>query len=661
MSIRLKLILLVGVPMLLVLSMGGAKIWQSVSTAGEMARLETLVDLGVKVSSLVHETQKERGRTAGFLGSGGKKFAAELGGQRKLTQSRRADLDAYLAGFDATPFGEKFAAGLAGFRDDIAKLDAKRGIIDRLDIPLGEALGYYTAMNGKGLDLIGSIVHQSSDAHMSKQIEGYALFLKGKERAGIERAVLSGTFAGDHFKPGFYKKFVGLVTEQNTYLGEFAKVIDAKNVVSYEEAMSHPSIAEVERYRAIAFEKAATGGFGVDAAAWFATITQKINQLKIVEDSLSASLSDEAHGARRAATRTLYLISFKLLLITLAAGVGAWWCIRSIVGPMRRLITKMSLIEQSNDLTQRSGVTSNDEIGQVAKCFDTMIDTLEQIIAQVRGSCGQVAAAATEVSATSEELQRGLTSQIDRVQEIGRSVEEMAGMSQTMSTTSTEASEAAQESGEVATRGGEVVEQTVRGMTAIHDAVEAVAVSVEGLGQRSEEIGEIIAVINDIADQTNLLALNAAIEAARAGEHGRGFAVVADEVRKLADRTTKATDKIAGSIKSIQSDTGGAVERMTAGKSEVEQGVALAGQATDSLKQIVASSHKLGGQVSSIVDGTALQAESTEQVARHIGEIRTFSEQAGDGSRQAAEAAQDLSERAEELAQLVSKFKTRLG
>ncbi|MEO1237288.1 MAG: methyl-accepting chemotaxis protein, partial [Planctomycetota bacterium] len=285
------------------------------------------------------------------------------------------------------------------------------------------------------------------------------------------------------------------------------------------------------------------------------------------------------------------------------------------------------------------------------------VQRIHDVMAVVSGTTNEVASAATEIAATSEQMSAGMVEQSAQVTQISAAVEEMSASVVEVARKSAEASGNAEQSGRAATDGGAVVDQTIDEMNAIRDAVCASARSVEELGKRGEQIGQIIEVINDIADQTNLLALNAAIEAARAGEHGRGFAVVADEVRKLADRTTQATEEIGESIQAIQAETTSAVERMDAGSRQVESGVAKATDAGQSLTQIVSNARDVAGMIQSIAAATEEQSATSEEVARNVESIAAVTREANDGSEQAAIAAQQLSERAERLRDLVGKFK----
>jgi methyl-accepting chemotaxis protein len=210
---------------------------------------------------------------------------------------------------------------------------------------------------------------------------------------------------------------------------------------------------------------------------------------------------------------------------------------------------------------------------------------------------------------------------------------------------------------EAAEQGGNVVEQTVKSMKNIAEVVRKSSSTVQELGHSSNQIGEIVSVIDDIADQTNLLALNAAIEAARAGDQGRGFAVVADEVRKLAERTTKATKEIATMIKKIQADTHGAVTAMEEGTTKVDEGIRQADKAGDSLRDIVQISQEVTDMINQIVAASEQQAKASEQISRNIEAIRTTTEQTAQGTQQIARSSEDLNSLTERLHRLLIRFK----
>jgi methyl-accepting chemotaxis protein len=326
--------------------------------------------------------------------------------------------------------------------------------------------------------------------------------------------------------------------------------------------------------------------------------------------------------------------------------------------PIKNLIERVKDIAQGDgDLTQRIDVKSKDEIGQLGGYVNLFIQKIHDVISEVSGATREVASAATEIASSSEQIAAGMNEQSAQVTQISAAIEEMSASVVEVARKSGEAANNAQESGKVAAEGGKVVNETIAGMNAISDAVTSSAASVSELGKRGEQIGQIIEVINDIADQTNLLALNAAIEAARAGEHGRGFAVVADEVRKLADRTTKATEEIAQSIQAIQNETSLAVERMNAGTEQVKVGVDKATQAGQSLEKIVAGAQEVASMIQSIAAAAEEQSATSEEVSRNVESISAVTKQTSEGTNQAASAAVQLSEKAEQLLRLVGTFK----
>jgi len=345
-------------------------------------------------------------------------------------------------------------------------------------------------------------------------------------------------------------------------------------------------------------------------------------------------------------------------IVATAIGVGVALFLSSrIVSALNAVVARAREIA-ANDLTGEPLATrSNDEIGDLTEAVNAMSASLRDIVAEVTRATEEVSGAATEIAASSEEIATGMDEQTAQVTQVSSAVEEMSASVTEVAKKSTDASSNAKASGELAERGGATVCETIEGMNSISAAVTASAEAVKALGKRGEEIGEIIEVINDIADQTNLLALNAAIEAARAGEHGRGFAVVADEVRKLADRTTRATEEIAESIRAIQDETNQAVARMDSGVEEVTAGVAKAGSAGQSLDQIMESSRDVAGMIQGIAAAAEQQAAAAEEISHTIQSIASITAQANEGTRQAATAGAQLSNRAESLQALVQRFR----
>jgi len=364
---------------------------------------------------------------------------------------------------------------------------------------------------------------------------------------------------------------------------------------------------------------------------------------------------EEATAALAASQRLLIGMVGAAVAIAIAASV---FLVISITKPLKGMTARLrDIAEGEGDLTARVNITSKDELGDLAGYVDMFINNVHQIVGEVKRSAESLAAATTEVAASAEEMSAGVMRQQEQTEQVAAAIEEMASSVSEVATKGVEASEAATSSRNEANEGGDVVRRTVEEIRAVAEEVNRSAEAVAELGARSQEIGQIIEVINDIADQTNLLALNAAIEAARAGEHGRGFAVVADEVRKLAERTTQATAQVTDSIRDIQERTKSAVERIDAGAKRTETGVELAGSAGKALESIVASSGSLSSMIQGIAAAAEQQSAASEEISQSVTSISAVTRETEEGSRQAAKAAAQLSQEAEQLRCMVERFK----
>jgi methyl-accepting chemotaxis protein len=309
------------------------------------------------------------------------------------------------------------------------------------------------------------------------------------------------------------------------------------------------------------------------------------------------------------------------------------------------------------DLNTQFNTTREDEMGQLQNSFDRFVGSIRDTLIRVSETATSVASASAQISSSTEEMAAGSQEQTTQSEEIARAVEQMAKSIAVNSENAGEAAHTAEKAKGAAEQGGKVVLDTVNEMKQIANVVRESAGTIQNLGKSSDQIGEIIGVIEHIADQTNLLALNAAIEAARAGEQGRGFAVVADEVRKLAEQTTKATKQIAGMIQQIQSDSHGAVRTMANATKQVDAGIVLADHAGVSLQEIVEISQKVTHMVSQIAVANEEQSSTSEQISKNMEAIASVTQQTASGTQQIARAAEDLNRLTETLQSLVNQFK----
>lgn len=327
----------------------------------------------------------------------------------------------------------------------------------------------------------------------------------------------------------------------------------------------------------------------------------------------------------------------------------------AIQANISKLLEEVSGVAEG-DLTHEADVTA-EVTGAIADSFNYMIEQLRKIIGSVQDVTLQVSQAATDIHSQAEDLARGSETQSLQIVNTSAAIDDMVQSIQQVSENAVLSSTVAQQARASAGLGSQSVQNTIEGMNRIRDQVQETAKRIKRLGESSQEIGQIIQLIEDIADRTSILALNASIQAAMAGEAGRGFAVVAEEVERLAIRSTDATKKIAGLVKTIQSETNEAVAAMEKNINEVVDGSKLANQAGQALTEIEAVSNRLAEIIESISQNSRQQARSSEALAKSMNEISQITQLTASGNKQAALAVSGLASLADELRSSVSTFR----
>ncbi len=320
-----------------------------------------------------------------------------------------------------------------------------------------------------------------------------------------------------------------------------------------------------------------------------------------------------------------------------------------------RLMNELQTVAEG-DLTQEATVTE-DITGAIADSVNYTVEELRQLVGNVQNTATRVAQTTAQVESTSTELLAASTEQLREIRETGQSVLDMASRINEVSAQAQESSQVARQSLTAAESGLQAVQNAIGGMNSIRDQIQETSKRIKRLGESSQEIGEITELISDITEQTNVLALNAAIQAASAGEAGRGFSVVAEEVQRLAERSADATRQISALVKAIQTDTQDAVAAMERSTQGVVEGAKLSDNAGTALSEIDRVSRRLADLIEQISSSASREAESANVVADNIQHIFAVTEQTGEGTRSTAQQVRDLSRMAEELRQSVSRFK----
>ena len=711
-SIRLgigqKLAAMLALPIAGLLLFSGSALKSGFDTMAQMGDVERLAELGVQIGDLVHETQKERGLTSGFLAAGGTEFGTEMRDQRALTDAEVEELTSFLEGFDRSVYSEHFSQQVASAEQRVAELGSLRSAVDAMSLTAGDAVGTYTATNTELLDLVAHASQVSDVAAVNRRVNAYVGLLRAKERAGIERAFGSAAFSSGSWSDGAYGRYVDVVSQQTAYLTVFLGSAEPEARAAYDEVIARPVFGETETMRQIALDSLGGAVADVDGASFFAAMTERIDGYKEVEDLVSTDLLESSLGLQAEARGSAIRLGV-IALLAIASGVAvAWLVARRMLAGIRQVVRAADGIA-GGDVDQTITVESADEIGQAADSFRAMISYLSSMADAARRLAGGDLTAEIKPVSDRDALGNAFSTMIDSLRDSVRNTIEASSLVSDGASTLAEASEnSAQVASEVATAistvaenseqqsvtaqvvndtvaeiidladratealaqveqsaggasenaadGRRRVDDAVARMVRVTGSIDEVATTIADLEKMSQDVENVVDLIRSIADQTNLLALNAAIEAARAGEQGKGFAVVAGEVKSLAEQAANSTDTIAEIIGRMRQDVQRAVTQMESGQHEVSESnsaVLGAGDSFAAIAQSVTSVDErvraLSASVTAIASGARGIGEQAEALTAATESNSATSEQVAAASEEAAATAEEIGATAQDM------------
>ncbi|TNE78082.1 MAG: methyl-accepting chemotaxis protein [Gammaproteobacteria bacterium] len=661
-SIRGKLVMLV-IPALLVIAfLAGDSIRRNANVLNDMHQLQAMATLARLGDPLVEELQRERGRSAVALASkAGAQGQADAA--RALNTQRAASdqaLERYQQGIrelrSSTGFSSEIGKSLERFRQDIGTLDRLRAGVDRRQVSSAESAQRYTGLIMEIVNRIPLLVRQASDPELSRQISAYHALAGAAEMAGRERAAGAGLIRGGTFNLPTLSRISSLAGQQDALLQTAGSRLSAD---VREQILAFPQRHEAQAMQTMreTLMASPSGLYGLDSGDWFATSTDRIDAMNDIRSGLLNQIERLADSDVASAQQGLILAS------TIAAGamllvVSMMFMItRSIHRQVSGLLAGVRHAMDNKDLSSPVEVLSKDENGVIAAAVNELFGHFGRALLHIDRSSIQLATATEETSSTAGQNAEQVKHQQQQIEQVAAATEELSATSEEISSNVQQVAEASRRAMEKSQNGEKVLHASVSRIRNLARSVQDVNQVIAELEERSSSISDVVDVIRNVADQTNLLALNAAIEAARAGEHGRGFAVVADEVRALARQTHESTTQIEDIINSFKESTDSAGRSITTAHTLANETSQQASEMETTFAEILTDVNGISDMATQIAASSEEQVAVTRELAGNMESISESAILALTGSQEITQVTAEQADLARQLQDLANQFR----
>ena len=661
MSLKSRLLLIATLPITVMLALGMNGAWQKYSDYQACVQAEALVSMVIELGEAAHELQKERGMSSVFLNSKGSKFADNLQAQRKHSDAAISRLTEIIRRIDPLKVGPRYLKLLETVNEPLAELSRKREQISRLLLGPDESFRFFSETISQLLEISLRTGNQMPSAKLARLSNAKQALLFLKESNGQERAVVGSGFSAGRLNSAQFSTFNSLLNDQATYLRLVIGYASPEQEKLLRAKLAEPIVKETGVIEQKVKDKGANAELAYSFDDWRDKMNVKIDLLRSVEESYTTDMQQEIRANMDQDWNAL--VSFVSLLL-ISVGLTLWICFAIVRNLLQTLGGEPEYAVQvarrvaKGDLSAAISLQANDTTSLLAS-MKTMQDGLREMVEQIVLATVQLAGSSKQLSASSHQVQDATNQQTDAAATVAATVEEMTVSIGHISDNTADVNKSAVESKQMAEEGEHFAQETIIEMNKIVDNVNQSSIFMQTLDAQSHKIADIVNVIKEIADQTNLLALNAAIEAARAGEQGRGFAVVADEVRKLAERTKLSTQDIAAMIEAIRSGTMQAVESMAQGTVMVNAGMELVGNTGNSMATIHGSTDNVLAAIDGISTSLREQSHANNEIAKSVENIAQMSERNHAAICDVVSSADQLQMLSEALRQSAARFQIR--
>ncbi len=660
MNLKAKLTLIAAIPIAVILFLGIDGAWQKRKDYLQQEQAQKLVHIVTAAGEVVHELQKERGMSAGFISSKGSSFADQLPTQHKAADENISRLKYAVGQIDRSAIDPQYVRHLDTLNAPFSMLEKQRSQILKLEIASPESFQFYTLIIDQLLEVAVRTGNQMPSSKLSRLSNTKQALLNLKERSGQERAVLTGGFGAGQLNTAQFNSFLGLLSDKVAFQKMLISYATPEQEKRFVDKISDPVAKEIDAIEQMVVEKGANTLLEYSPSEWFAKSTAKIDLLRSVEESFSLDIGNEI-SANMEGSRNAFIFYCAILVASLILTFVV--CAKTIQNLMRTIggepeyAAEIAQKIAHGDLSSNVSLNRANDKTSLLAAMKEMQDGLRGMVSQIVDATGRLASSSQQLSAASQQVLVATNRQSDAASSAAASIEEMTVSISHVSDNAVEVYNSAAESKGMAKNGARFAQDTIDEMGRIVENVNQSSVFIQTLEEQSHKISDIVQVIKDIADQTNLLALNAAIEAARAGEQGRGFAVVADEVRKLAERTKLSTQDIATMIETIRSGTSDAVESMSCGTVMVNGGMSLVRNTGDSMTHIHAGTNQVLSAIDSISMSLKEQSVASSEIAQSVEGIAQMTDENRSAINEVALSAEQLQSLAYSLKETAARFR----